>query len=130
MRVFLNTQCATLGTSATSRYVRALCQGLPSTTPPLDLTYFDYHWHKRPYSSSLPPRFRQKIWPIPARAGRWLFRRFPWLGFVNGRHDLMHLPDDTLADRRHAGRSQSPPLPGHFAYGWTAGPARPFSCRS
>lgn len=101
MRLFLNTQCATLGSSATSRYVRALAQGLPQVDRELELTYFDYHWHKVPFCRQLPVgSFRPKIWPIPARVGRFLFQRAPWLGWLNGQHDLMHLPDDTLAECR------------------------------
>lgn len=96
-RVLLNTQYATLGQSATARYVRALVRHLPACGSQLDFTLFDYLWRLRPYlrTPGLPrENYRALLWPVPPRVGSWLFRH-PWSAHLTGRYDVLHLPDDS-----------------------------------
>lgn len=117
MRILLNATGGTLGVSATGRYVRSLVEWLPRLAPGETVEVFEYLWRKRPFSWSVKARnLRRRTIPLPPRLGD---RLLPWVPWVLGRPDVMHLPDDHPLPARaravvqtvhHGGPLESPHL--------------------
>lgn len=117
MRLLLNATGGTLGVSATARYIRSLVRHLPREAPADRVEVFEYLWRKRPFSwTQHAPNLRRRTLPLPPRLGE---RLLPWIPWVLGRPDVLHLPDDhplpararrTVQTIHHGGPLESPQL--------------------